>query len=65
MKGATCLAAPASWAYQQGTAPQIEDMIPENSVNATQIYKALDSKKTFLARQHPVKQKNADKAERR
>lgn len=63
MKVATCEAAPSSWVDLRNVVSPKHDIIPEDSVNATQIYTAFNSKKQILERHHQVKHKNADKAE--
>lgn len=55
----------ASWVYPQDRAPQEQGMAPEDSVNATYIYKASEFKQRVLERHRSVKQKDHDKAENR
>lgn len=57
------MAANASEVVSQDTASQKKGITPEDSVNVTQIYKASESEKQILEKHHPVKQKDADKAE--
>lgn len=64
MKVAACSTAPASRVYPQETATQKKGLTPEDIENATQFYKATESKKQIIERPHQVKKKNANIVEK-
>lgn len=65
MNVATFSAALASGADPFDTAPEKKRITPKDCVIAMQIYGAPESRTQILERHHQVKQKNADKADKR